>query len=80
VRSDDEIIDVFQRFGAAGFHAAGTCRMGADDGSVVDTALQVRGVQGLRVADISVMPQLVSGNTNAPAMALAWRAAQIIGA
>jgi choline dehydrogenase-like flavoprotein len=80
VRSDDEIIDAFQRFGAAGFHAAGTCRMGADDGSVVDTALRVRGVQGLRVADISVMPQLVSGNTNAPAMALAWRAAQIIAA
>jgi choline dehydrogenase len=78
VHSDDEIIDAFQRFGAAGFHAAGTCRMGADDRSVVDTDLRVRGIQGVRVADISVMPQLVSGNTNAPAMALAWRAGQII--
>lgn len=79
-QGDDEIIDYFQRFGAAGFHAAGTCRMGPDDRSVVDPSLRVRGVQGLRVADISVMPQLVSGNTNAPAMALAWRAAQIIAA
>lgn len=52
--------------------------MGADDSSVVDTALRVRDVDGLRVADISIMLSLVSGNTNGPAMALAWRAADII--
>ncbi|HET6972215.1 MAG TPA: GMC family oxidoreductase N-terminal domain-containing protein [Phenylobacterium sp.] len=74
----DEIIDAFHRIGGAGYHAAGTCRMGADPDSVVDTRLRVRGVQGLRVSDISVMPSLVSGNTNAPAMAMAWRAADLI--
>jgi choline dehydrogenase len=77
---DDEIIDAFHRIGGAGYHAAGTCRMGADARSVVDPQLRVRGVEGLRVADISVMPSLVSGNTNAPAMAMAWRAAQLIAA
>jgi choline dehydrogenase len=78
VQSDDEILDAFHRIGGAGYHAAGTCRMGADPGSVVDPKLRVRGVDGLRVADISVMPSLVSGNTNAPAMAMAWRAADLI--
>lgn len=77
-QTDDEIIDAFHRIGAAGFHAAGTCRMGADSRSVVDPQLRVRGVRGLRVVDISVMPSLVSGNTNAPAMAMAWRAAELI--
>jgi choline dehydrogenase len=78
LQRDDEIIDAFHRIGQAGYHAAGTCRMGPDAGSVVDTRLKVRGVEGLRVADISVMPSLVSGNTNAPAMAMAWRAADLI--
>jgi choline dehydrogenase len=78
VERDDEILEAFHRIGQAGYHAAGTCRMGADAGSVVDTRLKVRGVEGLRVADISVMPSLVSGNTNAPAMAMAWRAADLI--
>jgi choline dehydrogenase-like flavoprotein len=78
LQRDDEILDAFHRIGGAGYHAAGTCRMGPDAGSVVDTRLRVRGVEGLRVADISVMPSLVSGNTNAPAMAMAWRAADLI--
>jgi len=78
VETDDEIIDAFHRIGASGYHAAGTCRMGDDAASVVDTRLRVRGVSGLRVVDISVMPSLVSGNTNAPAMAMAWRAADLI--
>jgi choline dehydrogenase len=80
VQSDEEIIDAFHRDGGSGYHAAGTCRMGADADSVVDTALRVRGISGLRVVDISVMPSLVSGNTNAPAMAMAWRAAELIQA
>lgn len=78
IHSDEEIVDAFHRIGGSGYHAAGTCRMGTDEASVVDTALRVRGVDGLRVVDISVMPSLVSGNTNAPAMAMAWRAAEII--
>lgn len=76
--TDDEIIDAFHRMGGAGFHAAGTCRMGPDEKSVVGADTRVRGVDGLRVVDISIMPQLVSGNTNAPAMAMAWRAAELI--
>ena len=52
--------------------------MGRDEDAVVDGRLRVRGVEGLRVADCSVMPSLVAGNTNAPAMALGWRASDLI--
>ncbi len=60
------------------FHPAGTCRMGPDPSAVVDTKCRVNGVDGLRVADCSVMPALVSGNTNAPTMMIAGRAAEWI--
>jgi choline dehydrogenase len=76
--SDDEILDVFRRLGRTGYHIASTCRMGPDEESVVDLNLKVRGVSNLRVADTSIMPSLLSGNTNAPAMAMAWRGADII--
>jgi choline dehydrogenase len=78
VQSDEEIIDSVKATGQSVFHCAGTCRMGVDEGAVVDERLRVRGVKGLRVVDCSVMPSLVSGNTNAAVMMIAWRAADMI--
>jgi choline dehydrogenase len=60
-------------------HPAGTCRMGDDDGAVVDTELRVRGISGLRVADASVMPSIVGANINATVLAIAERAAELVG-
>jgi choline dehydrogenase len=78
VQSDDDILEAYLKLGNTAYHVCGTCRMGSDDRSVVDLQLKVRGVEGLRVIDTSIMPTLVSGNTNAPAMAIALRAAQIM--
>jgi choline dehydrogenase len=78
VQTDDEILDVFRTRGQSGYHAMGTCRMGADAGAVLDGRLRVRGASALRVVDLSVVPAPISGNTNGPTMAIAARAADLI--
>ena len=77
-QSDEQILDFWDKAGACGLHAVGTCRMGRDAASVVDPRLRVRRVSGLRIMDTSVPPVMPAGNTNAPMMAMAWRAAELI--
>lgn len=78
LETDDEILAAFRSQGLAGYHACGTCRMGGANDAVLDARLRVRGVAGLRVVDGSIMPTMVSANTNGPIMAAAWRAADLI--
>ncbi|MBV9511790.1 MAG: GMC family oxidoreductase N-terminal domain-containing protein [Caulobacteraceae bacterium] len=77
VESEDDIIQACHGDLSAA-HAVGTCRIGQDSMAVVDPQLRVRGLAGLRVMDCSVMPTQVSGNTNGPVMAMAWRGADLI--
>ncbi len=80
VQGDDEILHFCREYGATIFHPSGTAKMGprADPLAVVDERLRVHGVSGLRVVDCSIMPTLVSGNTNVPVVMLAERAADFI--
>ena len=73
--SDEEILNFCRAAGSTVFHPVGTCKMGSDPYSVVDDQLRVRGIDGLRIADASVMPTLVSGNTNAPCIMIGEKAA-----
>jgi len=79
-QSDAELVQAAGQIGTTIFHPVGTCKMGrADDPSaVVDTRLRVRGLQGLRVVDASVMPVITSGNTNAPVMMIAERGSRML--
>jgi choline dehydrogenase-like flavoprotein len=78
VKSEADLLAFARQSGATIFHPAGTCRMGADEGAVVDPQLRVRGVDGLWVADCSIMPTLVSGNTNLPAIMIGEKASDLI--
>jgi choline dehydrogenase-like flavoprotein len=77
--SDDERIrDIIAARADTAFHPVGTCRMGSDQRSVVDPQLRVRGVDGLRVVDASIMPTIIGGNTNAPAIMIGEKAADLV--
>lgn len=80
VRDEPALREYVARTVNTWFHPVGTCRMGVDTDAVVDPTLRVRGLENLRVADASVMPEITSGNTNAPTLMIAWRAADLIQA
>jgi choline dehydrogenase len=77
-RTDADWEDYVRRTVTPSYHPVGTCKMGVDDLAVVDPELRVHGIRNLRVADASIMPQITTGNTNAPSMMIGERAAELI--
>lgn len=78
VEDDESILRAAMLYGGAGYHASGACAMGPAESDPLDARLRVRGVHGLRVVDVSILPAMVAGNLNGPIMAMAWRAAEMI--
>jgi choline dehydrogenase len=78
VESDEELLDYARRRGGTVYHPTSTCKMGSDPMAVVDAELRVHGIEGLRVADASIMPTVVSGNTNAAAIMIGEKAADMV--
>ena len=76
--SDEDMIEDLRNRGVSNLHPVGTCRMGTGTDSVVDPRLEVRGIRGLRVADASIMPQVVGGNTNAPSIMIGEKCAAMV--
>jgi choline dehydrogenase-like flavoprotein len=80
VQTDQDIRDLIRQRADTVYHPVGTCKMGNDSMAVVDSRLCVKGIKGLRVVDASIMPTLIGGNTNAPVIAIAEKAADMITA
>ena len=77
-QSDEALLEHIARLGATSYHPIGTCKMGTDPMAVVDHELKVRGIRGLRVADASIMPTMVSSNTNASSFLIGERCADLL--
>ena len=78
IKSDEQILDYVRSEAESVYHPVGTCKMGNDSMAVVDERLRVHGIKGLRVADASIMPEITSGNTNAPTIMIAEKCADMV--